>query len=432
MSSLENTNTVDVAPVTEAAAPTLLDRVAFRLVREVLKRLERGRATLTLPDGTVERFGRAGTGPDARIEGHRWRAFRRLLRGGDTGAAEAFMDGDWDAEDLVSVVSLFVANAELFDRDTPFNRLSDLLNRALHALRRNSRAGSRRNVAAHYDLGNGFYELFLDPGMTYSCALFEDGKEPLEKAQERKLRRVAELARLAPAQTVLEIGCGWGSFAEIAARDFGCRVVGLTLSTEQAAFARARLARAGLSDRVEIRLADYRTLLSSGERFDRLVSIEMLEAVGHDYLPRFFETCDAALGPGGIGVVQSITIPDARHDRLLRRPDFIKKHIFPGSHLPSIGSITAALSRTRLFVDHLEEIGPHYAETLRRWRVRFLENRGRANALGFSESFLRMWEYYFAYCEGAFVSRFVNDVQLVLTREGNQALGPAPAYGGGS
>ncbi|HEV8268669.1 MAG TPA: class I SAM-dependent methyltransferase, partial [Thermoanaerobaculia bacterium] len=259
MSSIEHGESLALTEAPAAAVPgadpTFLDRLAARLVRGVLTRVEHGRVLMTFPDGTVERFGQSGA--EVRVPIRKWSAFRRLLLGGDTGAAEAYRDGDWDAEDLVAVVSLFVANAELFDRETPLSLASDALNRARHALRRNTRRKAKRNIEAHYDLGNDFYGLFLDSGMTYSCALFESADETLEAAQERKLRRVASLARLTPGDSILEIGCGWGSFATLAAREYGCRVVGLTLSSEQADFARRRVEREGLSDRVEIRLADY-------------------------------------------------------------------------------------------------------------------------------------------------------------------------------
>ncbi len=414
------------APVLTAA----LDRLAMRLVLDALSEMRVGRLRLVLPDRTVRVFGTEPTSDDAvdaTIEAHSPRAFRRLLLGGDTAAAEAYADGDWDADDVVAVVTLFLANAEIFDRDTPFNRLSNRLVALRHRLRRNTRAGSRRNIRAHYDLGNDFYSTFLDPTMTYSCALFAgtegggfDPNEPLEEAQRRKYARVAELARLRTSDHVLEIGCGWGGFALFAARTFGCRVTGLTLSDEQAAWAKERVAAAGLSSLVDVRLQDYRALAQGTERFDKLVSIEMLEAVGHEYLPTFFAACDRLLAPHGVAVLQSITIPDSRHDRLLRRPDFIKTHIFPGSHIPSITAICQAMTKgSRLFIDRIEEIGPHYAETLRRWRGSFRSARERLRKEGRSERFLRLWDYYLAYCEGGFRSRAINDVHLRLVRERN-------------
>lgn len=418
MTSFEDTRTAGAAASLEdrsAAAPRLVDRLSARLVFSALAGVHGGEVALTLPDGSVRRFGAGGR--PVRVHVARWRAFARLLRGGDCGAAESYMDGDWSADDLVNVVALFIANAARFDRDTPLTRFTNWGNRMLHAARRNTHTGSRRNIRAHYDLGNAFYELFLDSGMTYSCALFGKAGETLEEAQENKLRRVAELARLGPGMNVLEIGCGWGSFAVFAAKTFGCRVTGLTLSVEQAVFARERARTEGVEDLVEIRLEDYRVTAARAIRYERIVSIEMLEAVGHEYLGTFFGACDRLLEPGGLAVIQSITIPDQRHDRLLGRPDFIKKHIFPGSHVPSVTSLVQALTRhSSLVVDHLEGIGPHYVETLRRWRTRFLANRAAVRALGFDERFLRMWEYYLSYCEGGFLMRYVNDVHMVLKR----------------
>lgn len=412
--------------VPESSAPGTIDRIATRLVFRALEGLEGGAVVLTLPDGTARRFGRDNARP-IRLEAHSWRPLRALVLGGDLGAAEAFLDGEWSTDDLPGLVRLFVANATLFDRETWLTRVASAGNRLLHALNRNTRAGSRRNIRAHYDLGNDLYRLFLDPSMTYSCALFETGRETLEEAQRKKLRRIAEKARIRPGDHVLEIGCGWGSFACLAAQEFGARVTGITLSAEQALWARERVEREGLSDRVEIRLVDYRDLPAEGKTYDRVVSIEMLEAVGYRYLPGYFETVDRLLAPEGIAVIQSITVPDDRHERLLRRPDFIQKHVFPGSHCPSVGAIASAVAaRSRLLIHHLEDVGVHYAETLRRWRVAFLENLPLVRQLGYDERFVRLWDFYLSYCEGGFATRHLGDVQLVLTRSGNRALGPVP------
>lgn len=425
MSSIDTT-TVAFPP--SDSSPGRLDRLALRLVLEALEGLRDGAVVLSLPDGSTRRFGVEDARP-VRIAARSFRPFRALVLGGDLGAAEAYLDGEWMTDDLPGLVRLFVRNAELFDRETWLNRLANAANRLVHSRNRNSRAGSRRNIRAHYDLGNDLYRTFLDPSMTYSCALFETGAESLEEAQERKLRRIAEKARIRPGDHVLEIGCGWGSFALLAARELGARVTGITLSTEQASLARERIAREGLSDRVEIRLADYRDLPGEGRSYDRVVSIEMLEAVGEAFLPGYFEAVDRLLAPDGIAVIQSITVPDDRYARYRRRPDFVQKHVFPGSHCPSVGAIAAAVaSRSRLLVHHLEDVGAHYAETLRRWRQAFLENVPRVRALGYDERFVRLWDFYLAYCEGGFATRHLGDVQLVLTRAGNRALGPAPGY----
>ena len=429
MSSIDST-TFDFPPAVPAAG--VLDRIALRLVLRALEGLGGGAVVLCLPDGTTRRFGDEGACP-VRLVARTWRPFRELVMGGDLGAAEAYLDGEWTTDDLPGLVRLFVRNAPLFDRETPLNRLASGANRLVHARNRNSRAGSRRNIRAHYDLGNDLYRTFLDPSMTYSCAYFESGEESLEEAQRNKLRRIADKARLRPGDHVLEIGCGWGSFALLAAREYGARVTGITLSTEQAAWARDRVAREGLSERIEIRLVDYRDLPGEGRTYDRVVSIEMLEAVGEEYLPGYFETVDRLLAPDGIAVIQSITIPDDRYARYRRRPDFIQRHVFPGSHCPSVGAIVAAVAaRSRLVVHHLEDVGAHYAETLRRWRQAFLASRARVAELGYDDRFVRLWDFYLAYCEGGFATRHVGDVQLVLTRSGNRALGPVPGYPGGA
>lgn len=265
--------------------------------------------------------------------------------------------------------------------------------------------------------------------MTYSCAYFERPGASLLEAQLAKYRRLAEKARLHRSDHVLEIGCGWGGFAEFAAREYGCRVTGITISESQAAFARERIRRAGLDEQVRIELSDYRSVEG---RFDKIVSIEMLEAVGHSYLPAFFRRIDQLLAPAGLAAVQVITIPDGRYERYRRRPDYIQKFVFPGSHLPSLQAMASALGgHTSLFIEDLENIGPHYAETLRRWRQRFLERADEVRRLGFDDAFLRLWEFYLAYCEGGFAARYINDLQLVLTRAANPAL-PVGPYGRGA
>ncbi len=427
MTTIESASDALAGPV---LAPGLLDRLAARLAFQALERLEEGSVLLTLPDGRTRRFGREEARP-VRLVARSWRPFRALVLGGDLGAAEAYLDGEWTTDDLPGLVRLFARNAELLDRDTWANRLAGAANRLVHARNRNSRTGSRRNIRAHYDLGNELYEAFLDPSMTYSCAIFETGDETLEEAQEKKLRRIAEKARIGPGDHVLEIGCGWGSFALLAAREYGARVTGITLSTEQAARARERVEHEGLSDRVEIRLVDYRDLPAEGRTYDRVVSIEMLEAVGEEFLPGYFEVVDRLLAPEGLAVIQSITVPDDRYARYRRRPDFIQKHVFPGSHCPSVGAIVSAVAaRSRFLVHHLEDIGAHYAETLRRWREAFLSNLPRVRRMGYDERFTRLWDFYLAYCEGGFAERRIGDVQVVLTRSGNRSLGPVPGYRG--
>jgi len=405
-----------------AAANPPADPLTRRLVGSVgraLEAVERGSLRLHLPDGRAFQFGRTGEDPSATLSVRDWRFFRRLAVSGDVGAGESYVDGDWDADDLVSVVRVFAANAERLASASSGSPLLALVDRVRHLARANSRPGARRNIAAHYDLSNDFYRLWLDPGMVYSCALFSHPECSLEDAQRTKLERVAALVGLGPGMRVLEIGCGWGAFLELVARDHGCDAVGLTLSAEQARFARQRLARAGVSDRARVELLDYRDVSGT---FDAVVSIEMLEAVGHAHLARYFAAVERLLAPGGRAAIQTITIPDHRYDSYRRRPDFIQKHVFPGGHLPSVGAIAAAVAPTHLVVERLESFGPHYAETLRRWRRAFLDRRREVAALGFDRRFQRLWDYYLAYCEGAFAEGMVDVVQLVLARPGQRPL----------
>ena len=400
------------------------DSVAARLVLRRLRRLRSGRLSLELPGGDVREFGAGAGGPEARVRVRRARMFRRVLLEGDPGAGASYADGDWEADDLVALIRLVIDNRQALGSGTTVARW---LGHLLQLFRRNTVRGARRNITRHYDLGNEFFEQFLDPTMTYSSAVFERADEDLASAQIRKYRRLAHKGRIDPGHHVLEIGCGWGGFAEFAAREIGCRVTGLTISPAQAAYARRRIEDAGLADRVRIERTDYRRV---GGSYDRIVSIEMLEAVGHANLATWFAACDRLLAPGGVLAVQVITIPDQRYAEYRRGSDFIRRYIFPGGHLPSLGAMCRALERhTSLGIEELENIAPHYAETLRHWRRRFLERREPVLALGFDETFFRRWEYYFAYCEAAFASRALSDLQLVLSRPGNAALGCDP-YGG--
>ncbi|MCU0293745.1 MAG: cyclopropane-fatty-acyl-phospholipid synthase family protein [Thermoanaerobaculaceae bacterium] len=391
----------------------LRDRTARRLVLDRLERLQRGRLELTLPDQRRLRFG-PGIGPEAALTVHDPGFFWRLATRGDVGAGEAFMARAWDSPDLPALVELFIANGEVVDAPAMWSWLATQAGRLRHALRGNTRVGARRNIAAHYDLSNDFYALFLDPGMTYSSALFEQPGQGLEAAQHAKLQAIAAQARLQPGLHVLEIGCGWGSFAELAARLHGCRVTALTLSEAQAHYTRSRIATAGLADRVEIRVQDWRDVEG---RFDRIVSIEMLEAVGHRYLGPFCAALDRLLAPGGVVALQTITIADQRYDAYRRGTDFIRRYVFPGGHLPSLTALARALTRhSGLVVREVHNLGLHYALTLRRWRQRFMDHWDAALGLGFDDRFCRLWEFYLAYCEGGFAAGVLDNLQLVLSR----------------
>jgi cyclopropane-fatty-acyl-phospholipid synthase len=341
--------------------------------------------------------------------------YRRVALNGSVGAAEAYMDGLWDCDELVPLVRMLVRHRDRLDAmERGPARLGGAIMRGWAALRRNTRAGSRRNIAAHYDLGNEFFRLFLDDNLMYSSALFADEHESLECASTRKLERICDKLQLSAATRVLEIGSGWGGFALHAARHHGCHVTTATISHEQYQLARARVAAAGLAGRVEVLLADYRTLTG---RYDRLVSIEMIEAIGHQYLVTYFRKVGELLTDDGMALVQAITIEDHRYAQALRSVDFIKRHVFPGSFIPSISSMLAAMARVSdLKLFNLEDIGPSYALTLRAWRQRFLERREQVRALGYPERFVRMWDFYLAYCEGGFIERATGDVQMLLSK----------------
>ena len=341
--------------------------------------------------------------------------YRFVALGGSVGVGESYIDGMWDCDDLTTLVRIFLRNRALLDRmETGLARVGGMLLRLLHARRRNSRAGSRRNIAAHYDLGNELFALFLDENLMYSSAIFLDESEPLEAASRRKLQRICEKLQLGPADRVVEIGTGWGGFALHAALEHGCHVTTTTISREQYEKACRRVHEAGLGDRIQVLHADYRDLEGS---FDKLVSIEMVEAIGHQYLDTYFAKCAALLRPDGMALVQAITIEDHRYAQALRNVDFIQRFVFPGSFIPSVGAMCGAVARASdLKLFHLEDIGPSYAITLRKWRERFFANLARVRALGYPERFVRLWDYYLRYCEGGFLERSVGDVQMLLVK----------------
>lgn len=341
--------------------------------------------------------------------------FRRVALNGSVGAGEAWMDGLWDCDDLVALVRILVRNLDHLDAmETGLARIGGWLMRAWHALARNTRSGSRRNIAAHYDFGNDLFELFLDSRMMYSSALFARPNDTLEEASTRKLERICRKLELRPGLRLVEIGSGWGGFAIHAAREYGCHVTTTTISREQHELACARVAEAGLADRVSVLLKDYRDL--RGEH-DRLVSIEMIEAIGHHYLDTYFACVNRLLKPDGAALIQAITIEDHRYQQALRSVDFIKRHVFPGSFIPSIAAMGSAIARNSdLKLCNLEDIGPSYALTLHAWRQRFHERLDAVRALGYSQRFIRLWDFYLAYCEGGFIERSIGDVQMLLCK----------------
>lgn len=396
--------------------PNFLQKKYFKLVDALFCGLSTGSLALELPDGERRSYG-ALSAP-VRIKVNSWRFFAKLVRGGSVGLGEAWVHGDWDSDDLTRVIELFIDNiAQVNEKSFGTGLLRRGYRLLRHTLHYNSITGSRRNIHAHYDLGNDFYRTFLDSEtLMYSCAIFDTADEALVEAQRRKLRGIIEMAQIERGHHVLEIGCGWGGFAIEAARLTGCKVTGITISREQYELARARVAAAGLEERVQILMSDYRDVQGT---FDRIVSIEMLEAVGHAYYGTFMAHCDRLLKPGGLVLLQSITIPDQRYAEYRRNPDWIQKHIFPGGMLPSLTELCKAMTRSSsLTIDNLRNIGIHYAETLRRWRVAFESRRDDIAEMGYDEQFCRKWVYYLCYCEAGFRKRYINDLQMVLTRPG--------------
>ena len=390
-----------------AARSRLLERAATTVLERALVDLEGGTLEVELPDGGVRRF---GSGAPVRLTIHDRALYRRLATRGKLGLGESYTAGEWNADDLVALFELLLRNAETAaTRHATLRRLLELRPR-LH--RRNGFLRSRRNIAYHYDLGNELFALMLDETMTYSCAVFERPELSLADAQRAKFDRLCRSLSLGPDDRVLEIGCGWGGFARHAAERYGCRVTGLTISHEQAVLARERTR--GLP--VEIREQDYRAVEGS---YTKVVSIEMIEAIGADQFGTFFATIDRVLAPGGRAAVQTILVPEQRWDRYRRTPDWIERYIFPGCLIPSLEAlVTAAARSSRLGVYGVEEIGVHYAETLRRWRASIHERLDEVRALGYDRRFERTWDFYLAFCEAGFRRRALRDAQLLLARPG--------------
>jgi len=341
--------------------------------------------------------------------------YRRVLLGGSVGAAESYLAQEWSTNNLVELIRMFsrnLTNADPLDGNGPW--LSSPLSSLFRWSRRNTKSGSRRNIAAHYDLSNAFFELMLDPTMTYSAGIFPTKSAGMQTASLTKYDRICQKLALSEDDHLLEMGTGWGGFAVYAARNYGCRITTTTISRQQFDYATKRVAQAGLSDRVTILLQDYRDLRG---RYDKLVSIEMIEAVGEQYLDRYFRRCSQLLHPAGLMVLQAITMPDYRYDAYRKSLDFIQKYIFPGGFLPAYSAITRSLrTQTDLTMNHAEDFGLHYAETLQHWRDKFWQNIDAIRKLGFDERFVRMWHYYLCYCEAAFLERQIGVSQMVLTK----------------
>ena len=403
---------------------------ARKIVLRQLAKLKHGVLTIHDPWGKVQiGEGRAGLFPEIHV--HHPRFYQRVLFGGDLGAAESLMDGDWSSPSLSETVRFFIRNLDLVDRmDRGVAHWNHLISRWIHRLRRNTVLGAKRNISQHYDLGNDFYRLFLDRTMAYSAGIFENPKATMLEASLAKFDRICRKLDLSADDRVVEIGTGWGGWAIYAAENYGCHVTTTTISEEQYQFAKEQVRQRGLEHRVMVLQKDYRALEGT---FDKLVSIEMIEAVGHKYFDEYFSTCERLLKPDGVAVLQAILIRDQRYKAHLRSSDFIRQYIFPGGDLPSMQAILDSTSQNTDFrLLQYEELSDHYAETLRRWRKSFCDQESAVTDLGFDQRFIRMWMYYLCYCEAAFEERQVNSVQLTLARAHHQGDPVSVEYGQGA
>ncbi len=418
---MSNDLTLTAASVT-ASTPGF----AERQVMAALRRMTAGCLRIELPGGSIEQLGTPGADISASIVIRSPEFFRKVMLYGDVGFGEAYVDGDWDTPSIERVISWAILNVEQSPAMTGSKVKSGVLgllkiaNRLRHLLRPNSMKTARRNISEHYDLGNDFYKLWLDGTLTYSSALFSRADMTLQEAQVAKYDALCQKLRLKASDHVLEIGTGWGGFASHAVRHYGCRVTTVTISAEQHAAAKERFEQEGIADRVDVSMQDYRDITGS---FDKIASIEMMEALGDAYLETYCASLHRLLAPQGLVGVQYISCPDSRHDAMKQGVDWIQKHIFPGSLLLSIGRVSEAMRKTGdLFLHRLDDMGPHYARTLHEWWITFNHNREQVQALGFSDAFVRKWNYYLQYCEAAFAMRNISVVQAIYTRSNNRSI----------
>lgn len=396
--------------------PTRLEKLARKIVRSRLAKLRRGQLTLREGDSTVVYGDLANKdGLDAVLQVRHPSFYSDIAFGGSIGAGEAYMQGHWTTDKLCDLLRLLLVNRDVLEEiDGGLASLMQPARRLLHWLNRNTRSGSRKNIAAHYDLGNDFYELWLDPKMMYSCAYFDTPSTSLEVASAAKLERICRKLDLSETDSVIEIGTGWGGFAIYAAQNYGCHVTTTTISKEQFDMASERIRQAGLEDKITLLFDDYRDLEG---QYDKLVSIEMIEAVGHQFHGSFFRKCCQLLKPDGQMLLQAITIADQQYDQYVKDVDFIRRYIFPGGCLTSVTDMANVLTReTDMRILHTEDIGPHYARTLRHWNERFFARIDAVREMGYSETFIRMWEFYLCYCEAAFIERSIGNVQMLMMR----------------
>lgn len=420
MSSTKAVSIANLAARTPSAG-TWLQKVGRSALLGQLQSLEIG-SIVVIDAGETHRFGSESANLAAAIEVLHPQFWADASFGGTVGAGESFIHGTWRCDDLTSLVRIMVLNRDLMNgMERGWALVTAPTRRVLHWLNRNSKEGSQRNISAHYDLGNDFFALFLDPTLAYSCGIFEQPEASLHDASLAKFREICTKLDLKATDHLLEIGTGWGGLAIYAAENYGCRVTTTTISREQYAHSVERVRAAGLADRIEVLLKDYRDLTApvGAQGFDKLVSVEMIEAVGAQYIDTYFSACSRLLKPEGAMLLQAITIQDQFYDEALKNVDFIQRFIFPGSFIPSVTAITGSVTRaTDMKVSHLRDIGPHYATTLHRWREAFLAHLPEIRALGLPDTFIRMWDFYFCYCEGGFAERQLGNVHMLLTKPG--------------
>ncbi|MEI6145651.1 MAG: cyclopropane-fatty-acyl-phospholipid synthase family protein [Methylococcales bacterium] len=408
-------------------SPSRIDLLLRKAFLDKLAHLEN--AVLTISDalGECKLGAESSDGLSARIEVLDMSFYRQVGLGGSIGAAESYMDQQWQADDLCSVIQVLVRNRDLLDSlEGGLATLANQLLKVWHFANRNSQQGSKKNIAAHYDLGNDLFALFLDQHGMYSSATFYQAEQSLEDASTAKLERICQKLDLQPEDHVVEIGTGWGGFATYAAKNYGCRITTTTISKEQFQAAQLRIAEAGVAEQVTVLMEDYRDLQGS---YDKLVSIEMIEAVGHQYLDTYLKQCAALLKPNGLALIQAITIEDRYYQQALKSVDFIKRYIFPGSFIPCVNAIVGSASRsTDLRLINLEDQGESYAITLNHWRKRFMAELDQVRAQGYNEEFIRMWEFYLCYCEGGFLEKSISNVQLLLAKPANRRQQWLPNY----
>ena len=411
-----NTSNNSPAFTLPAGAPS-----AARATLKLLLRLKHGTLTVKLPDGSVQRFGN-GQGPQASLHLLNWNVCSAALKSGDIGFAESYIAGDWTTPHLTDLLQVFIVNRQEVEDMIYGTWLGRFAYRVKHLLNRNTKANSQKNIHAHYDLGNAFYELWLDGTMNYSSAIFETPETSMKDAQHAKVRRALRMAQVKPGDRVLEIGCGWGALAEKATSEFGASVVGVTLSTEQLQWANQRMQRQGVAEQADLRLQDYRDIGEAGHLstqdapFDAICSIEMIEAVGREYWPEYFQTVARLLKPGGHACIQSIVIADELFERYLTSTDFIQQYVFPGGCLPCPKEFRAQAAKAGLQVVDEFSFGLDYARTLQLWHEQFAAQKAHVLQLGFDERFIRIWEFYLSYCEAAFLEANTDVVQYTLRK----------------